>query len=133
MPPKKLKQVVNIHKNKYCKQKFSCTHHSHSYFSFKNPASPAPRLLRSSWKVEPLGTACQQQGCIHLGRNQFTLSRNIKIIIWLITKASPDSRGSGRCPEGCIGSECRAGRRAGRRLGSACLLTGGGGHGRQAA
>lgn len=35
---KKLQQVVNIHKNKYCKRKSSHTLRTHSHFSFENPA-----------------------------------------------------------------------------------------------
>lgn len=59
-PSKKLQQAVNIHKNKYCKRQSSRTPHTHPYFSSENP-DPS----RFS-EAEPLDTACQQHGSVHL-------------------------------------------------------------------
>ena len=51
-----------------------------------------------------------------------TWSRNIKIIIWLVTKVSPDSRGSGRRPEAGRNRSEQQGRRVEEGSSLSCSL-----------
>lgn len=68
---------------------------SHVHFKLIHtfPQEPRKPGSRFSRKVETLDTACSKG--VHTPRsrqNQSTLSRNIKIIIWFVTKVAPDSR-----------------------------------------
>lgn len=100
----------------------------------REPSKPGPKdsPVRTAGGDPGLGLL-QNKGAFTWGRT-VAWSKNIRLLIWLITKVSPDSGGGGRRPEPAgIGAKSRGGGRRAAARSLAHSLTGGGAPGRPAA